>query len=599
MLACVAGVVLLSVFTLVWAVVHRSSAVTAHLHGDLSDATVWTPTPTSFFRSRKTITDALRHHGFNQPLSDSLSLDRPTPDLRPAGCTSLDYYRNKDVLDDLPTTSVIFVFCDELLSTLLRSIHSVLNRSPPKLLHEIVLVNDGSRELNISALEENIRSLPAKITLVNHEKQLGLVQARLTGARTATGDTITVLDSHIEVQDGWLEPLMHRIKQDRRNVVVPHIRSIDAHSFRHGRGGIAVCGVLLSMVEHSIAVQAIHVPHHARKKTSENQMLARTDPQPTPVMAGGLFSFDRAFFFELGGYDEEMGFWGAENIEISFRIWMCGGRLELVPCSNVFHVFRAGGRPYSVPWSDIVKNKQRVIDVWMDTDNAGDKEFAAVARRFANAKLADAQRGPIDAMVTLRRKLQCHSFEWFVENVYPENYFSLFIHARATGSLQHAGTGACLEGLPPAFDQPARIKGGGGGGGRSCDGRGGVFMLTADGQIRDATNNDICLTVGSGGRVQSSICTWSDRDERWFWDLLSVGVGGNGSGSGGVLVNGQQDDQPQQRAQLAAGQLRHRATGQCLDISSDGGGVPTMLPCAELATTSSSAGQQWIFGDPP
>ena len=64
---------------------------------------------------------------------------RSLPDLRDDWCKA-----KGRVMDDLPQTSVIVCFHNEAWSVLLRSVHSILNRSPDSILLEIILVDDAS-----------------------------------------------------------------------------------------------------------------------------------------------------------------------------------------------------------------------------------------------------------------------------------------------------------------------------------------------------------------------------------------------------------------------------------------------------------------------
>merc|ERR1712093_385168 len=55
------------------------------------------------------------------------------------------------------------------------------------------------------------------------------------------------------------------------------------------------------------------------------------DPFPTPAMSGGIFAIWREYWERIGTYDTGMKEWGGEHIELSMRVWRCGGRVEIVP----------------------------------------------------------------------------------------------------------------------------------------------------------------------------------------------------------------------------------------------------------------------------
>nr|KAF6480104.1 polypeptide N-acetylgalactosaminyltransferase 10 [Molossus molossus] len=243
------------------------------------------------------------------------------------------------------------------------------------------------------------------VRILRTKKREGLIRTRMLGASAAIGDVITFLDSHCEANVNWLPPLLDRIARNRKTIVCPMIDVIDHDDFR------------------------------------------------SPVMAGGLFAVDRKWFWVLGGYDPGLEIWGGEQYEISFKVWMCGGRMEDIPCSRVGHIYRKYV-PYKVPAGvSLARNLKRVAEVWMD-------EYAEhIYQRRPEYRHLSA--GDVAAQKKLRSSLGCKSFKWFMTEIawdLPKFYPPVEPPAAAWGEIRSVGTGLCADTKHGALGSLLRLE---------------------------------------------------------------------------------------------------------------------------------------------
>eukprot|EP00090_Calanus_glacialis_P045645 TRINITY_DN8611_c0_g1_i1.p1 TRINITY_DN8611_c0_g1~~TRINITY_DN8611_c0_g1_i1.p1 ORF type:complete len:759 (+),score=153.42 TRINITY_DN8611_c0_g1_i1:17-2293(+) len=369
-------------------------------------------------------------HAFAEYISEMISVNRTLPDRRDEWCKLPTSYFT--TFDKLPSTSVIICFHNEAWSTLTRSVYSVLSRSPDHLLHEIILVDDASTMEHLhERLEQFVLSTP-KVKLIRLSSRQGLVRTRMAGIRAAEAEVLTFLDSHIEATTGWLEPLLDRVARNYKTVATPVIEAIDEKTFQYKFVTMDLMGTFNWRLEFDWS------PISDEQQASREHRWA---PYNSPTMAGGLFAINKAWFEEIGLYDEGMEIWGGENIEMSFRQWMCGGSIEIVPCSRVGHVFRSWS-PY--PWRTDINvltyNPLRVAEVWMDDyrflyyDRYGrwDKPLQNRVGYF----------GDVQPRRDLRESLQCNSFQWYLDNVavdVPQH------HLIASGEIFNKDTKQCLD----------------------------------------------------------------------------------------------------------------------------------------------------------
>ncbi|KAK2708517.1 hypothetical protein QYM36_014203 [Artemia franciscana] len=348
---------------------------------------------------------SVSEYGMNIAVSDAIAMNRTIPDTRQEECKYWDYPT------DLPKTSVVIVFHNEGFSTLLRTVHTVIERSPAQFLEEVLLIDDFSDKPDLKErLERYIKRFGGKVRLLRNEERMGLIRTRSKGAHEATGEVVLFLDAHCEVGLNWLPPLLTPIQLDNTTMTVPIVDGIDSNDF-HYSSTYPEDTHIRGIFEWGLLYKEKELPHKEAEKRAKT-----SEPYPSPTHAGGLFAIDRKYFLELGAYDPGLLGWGGENFELSFKVWQCGGKILWVPCSRVGHVYRSfmpytfGKLAENIKGSLVTRNYKRVIEVWFDDEFK--KYFYT---REPTARLLDA--GDLTEQIELKQRLNCKPFKWFMKNV--------------------------------------------------------------------------------------------------------------------------------------------------------------------------------------
>jgi polypeptide N-acetylgalactosaminyltransferase len=167
------------------------------------------------------------------------------------------------------------------------------------------------------------------------------MQARMMGAVNAKGPALIFMDSHMEVSTGWLEPLLDRLAENKNITAISSVETLNFQNmgltYHRDPKNIPVNGFDWNLIFN----WKLPPPEEFQRRKNPNE------PIYSPTMLGAFFVIDKDYFELLGMYDPQFEIWGAENLELAFKVWMCGGRVEIIPCSRVGHLFRKKF-PYAV-----------------------------------------------------------------------------------------------------------------------------------------------------------------------------------------------------------------------------------------------------------
>ncbi|XP_059167551.1 probable N-acetylgalactosaminyltransferase 6 [Physella acuta] len=385
------------------AMMHDSVVVPGYLP-DMAEVVVWGQGGAGVFidptklnaKNQEEYTLGYKEFAFNQFVSDRISIRRTLPDVRHRKCTQYSP-------DSLPllVASVIIVFHNEPWTTLMRTVYSVIDRSPPSLLKEIILLDNGSTRssLKFPILERYLQPL-GKVRVIRLQDRLGLAQGLTLGVREMSGDVAVFLPPHCEATEGWLPPLLGLVAQNTTRVAVPVIDVIRHDTFEY-----------LKPDENVQTVRSFTWDLMAKTRQFQNETESPTSSFPCPAVIDGIFAIAKDFLLSMGGFNEH--FYGSDVmfLDLSFKTWLCAGSIHVVPCSHVGHVYpRLESQVYQFTDETLIKERLLLARLWMEEYSIFVEEHMAAYQYVSRSW---------DSRHKTTARNSCHSFGWFLQNVEP------------------------------------------------------------------------------------------------------------------------------------------------------------------------------------
>lgn len=275
---------------------------------------------------------------------------------------------------------------------------SILRYTDMSLIREIMWISDGSKPDKVFA--EQLKAMHRSVLVHENKNNLGLIVTKMNAAAQAKGSILMFLEPHILATPGWLPPLLNRITENPKVLIMPQLDVLDDRmTYSRSTYGLWKFEWSLNIVYGNPE----QIPDSSTSK-----------PYMSPGTSGGIYAIRKDFWDQLDFFDPGLTRWGGENTEASYKVWRCGGRIEIHPCSRIAHWFRVeSNRPYDVNVQNLIKNYKRLAEVWFDNYTSHFYQRRPDARELDVGDLTEMR----ERRKLLEKRLHCKDMHWYIKHV--------------------------------------------------------------------------------------------------------------------------------------------------------------------------------------
>lgn len=180
--------------------------------------------------------------------------------------------------------------------------------------HEIIFINDGSDDGTFEWLTAIANS---KIRIITNKLNLGYARSNNIGAQHASGDILVLLNNDLELEPGWLDPLLS---------------ILDSNSFNAGIVGNVQRRISDDSIDH-VGFELTPQGKFVHKSLLSDASIGYSK---VSAVTGACIAIRKSDFDNVGGFDE--GFLnGGEDVDLCFKVAALGKSIYISHESQIKH----------------------------------------------------------------------------------------------------------------------------------------------------------------------------------------------------------------------------------------------------------------------
>lgn len=249
--------------------------------------------------------------------------------------------------------------------------------------------------------------------------------AQERGSQDSSVATLVFVDAHVVPSREWLATLAQSLDTHPKSIVYPTIDVID-----RATGGMAPADNVLGAFDWTLEFRWENI----QDSRAENRLALLPDGAdrgPDSLLLSpaspGIMAMKTAYYKAIGGFDTTLTPWGQESVELSLRVWLCGGSVIRQPCARVAHRYdnlfddTVASASNGVSVGSVDKNVMAVAEHWMPHEY---RELVHQARFVGRVPYTIEVSHDARAPQALHSALdgdnnKCQDFLWYLEHIYP------------------------------------------------------------------------------------------------------------------------------------------------------------------------------------